>query len=57
MKKLSDYFYFNSKKQSHSSEHFDYIMIEIIDDVVKKEKFFMTDTIYYLRDYGLQKRI
>ena len=57
MKKLSDYFYFNSKKQSHSSENFDYIMIEIIDDVVKKEKFFMTDTIYYLRDYGLHKRI
>jgi len=38
MKKLSDYFYFNFKKQSHSSEHFDYIMIEIIDDVVKKRK-------------------
>ena len=38
MKKLRDYFYFNSKKQSHSSEHFDYIMIEIIDDVVKKRK-------------------
>ena len=31
-------FLFNSKKQSHSSEHFDYIMIEIIDDVVKKRK-------------------
>lgn len=38
MKKLSDYFYFNSKKQSDSSENFDNIMVEIIDDVVKKRK-------------------
>ena len=38
MKKLSDYFYFNSKKQSDSSENFDNIMIEIIDNVVKKRK-------------------
>ena len=57
MKKLSDYFYFNSKKQSDSSENFDNIMVEIIDDVVKKGKFFMTDTIYCLKDCGLQKRI
>ena len=31
-------------------------MVEIIDDVVKKGKFFMTNTIYCLKDCGLQKK-
>ena len=38
MKKLSEYFYFNFKEQRDSVESYDYILVEIIDDVVKKRK-------------------
>ena len=38
MKKLSEYFYFNFEEQKDPSENYDNILIEIIDDVVKKRK-------------------
>ena len=38
MKKLSEYFYFNSGQREDRSENFDNILVEIIDDVVKKRK-------------------
>ncbi len=38
MKKISEYFYFNFGQQKDSSENFDNILVEIIDDVVKKRK-------------------
>ena len=38
MKKLSEYFYFNFGQQKDPSEDFNNILVEIIDDVVKKRK-------------------
>ena len=38
MKKLSEYFYFNFEKKAESLENYDNVLVEIIDDVVKKKK-------------------
>ena len=39
MKKLSQYFYFNFDKKGESLKDYDNVLIEIIDDVVKKRKY------------------
>ena len=39
MKKLSEYFYFNFEKKSESHNDYDNVLVEIIDDVVKKRKY------------------
>ena len=39
MKKLSEYFYFNFDKTGESQKNFDNVLVEIIDDVVKKRKY------------------
>ena len=39
MKKLSDYFYFNFEKNTESLKNYDNVLVEIIDDVVKKRKY------------------
>ena len=39
MKKLSEYFYFNFEKKSESHHDYDNVLVEIIDDVVKKRKY------------------
>ena len=39
MKKLSEYFYFNFEKKAESYENYDNVLVEIIDDVVKKRKY------------------
>ena len=38
MKKLSEYFYLNFGQQKDPAEDFNNILVEIIDDVVKKRK-------------------
>ena len=39
MKKLSEYFYFNFEKKGESLKNYDNVLVEIIDDVVKKRKY------------------
>ena len=39
MKKLSEYFYFNFDKKGESQKDYDNVLIEIIDDVVKKRQY------------------
>ena len=39
MKKLSEYFYFNFEKKGDSLKNYDNVLVEIIDDVVKKRKY------------------
>ena len=57
MKKLSEYFYFNFKEQRDSSESYDYILVEIIDDVVKREKIFIIDMTNFLKRFGYQEKV
>ena len=57
MKKLSEYFYFNFEKKAESHKNYDNVLVEIIDDVVKKENIFITNTIFYLKNYGSQTKI
>ena len=56
MKKF-EYFYFNFKEQKDSAESYDYILVEIIDDVVKKRKIFIIDMTNFLKRFGYQEKV